>query len=164
MHTRAKHSKPEAKKQQSLVSSKGLKKIRNIAIVVVVIAVLAFLVFSWLSDRSVLPPTDIQGHVEESPASHVLKEPMPLLVQKHMLEHADGKGLPGVVINYNCIDFSCEPGLVEKLEAFATKYPAHVYIAPFGKMSVKIAITRYGKIETMDSLNEAKIDSFIKNP
>lgn len=164
MHTQAKHSKPEAKKQQSFVSSKGLKKIRNIAIVIAVIAVLAFLIFSWLSDTTILPPTDLQGHIEESPLSHVLREPMLLLVQKHMLEHADGKGAPGVVINYNCIEFSCEPGLVEKLEAFAAKYPANVYVAPFPKMSVKIAITKYGKIETMDSLDEAKIDSFIRNP
>ena len=40
---------------------------------------------------------------------------MPIAIQKHMLEHADGKegGRGGVIINYNCEDFNCEDGLIE---------------------------------------------------
>lgn len=107
-----------------------------------------------------LPPIDIQGHVEASPPSHILKEPMPIEIQKHMLEHADGYGPPGVIINYNCEDYFCEEDLIEKLEEFALKYN-HVYVAPFPGMEAKIALTRYGKIEILDDYDEEKIENFI---
>lgn len=161
MHSQAKHSKPSNEKASAKAKSKAFGRIAKYAVAVVVIVLIAYGLLSLASNEKVLPPTDLEGHVEESPQSHVLKEPMDILVQKHMLEHADGSGLPGVVINYNCIEFSCETGLVGKLEAFASKY-SHVYVAPFAKMSVKIALTRHGKIETMDSFDEAKIEAFIR--
>lgn len=163
MHAKAKHSKPkEEKKQWEFVFSAVSKNIKKVAGALAVVAVPFFLFFSFSgnSEANVLPPTDIRDHVEEIPSSHVLKEPMPLLVQKHMLEHADGKGLPGIVINYNCLDFSCEPDLIPKLEAFAS-LSENVYVSPFPEMSVTIALTRYGRIETMDSFDEARIESFI---
>ena len=161
MHSQAKHSKPSNEKASAKAKSKAFGRIAKYAVAVVVIVLVTYALLSLSSNTQVLPPTDLEGHVEESPKSHVLKEPMDILVQKHMLEHADGSGLPGVVINYNCIEFSCETGLVGKLEAFASKY-SHVYVAPFPKMSVKIALTRHGKIETMDSFDEAKIEAFIR--
>ncbi len=110
-----------------------------------------------------LPPIDIAGHIEENPSSHVLKEPMPLPIQKHMLEHADGSGPPGVIINYNCMDYQCEEGLIPKLEEFTVKYPEFVYVAPFKGMDAKIALTRFREIEILDSYDEQKIESFINN-
>jgi len=41
-----------------------------------------------------LPPTEISGHTENVPPGHILSTHMPELVQRHMLEHADGKGTP----------------------------------------------------------------------
>ena len=160
MHTKAKHNVPEKKQ---LFAPHAQKKIRNIAFILIAIIAIGFVIFYAISSIKILPPIDISGHVEESPASHVLREPMPIAVQKHMLEHADGEGSPGVVINYNCENFVCEPTLITKLEAFAQRYD-YVYVAPFTNMSVKIALTKFGKIETMDRYDEKLIEAFILGP
>ena len=86
---------------------------------------------------------------------------MKLEVQKHMLEHADGKGQPGIIINYNCEDYKCEEKLIKNLESFAEKYTSNVYVAPFPKMDVRIALTKLNKIEILESFDEQKIDNFI---
>lgn len=160
MHTKAKHHEPEKKQ---LFAPRAQKKIRNIVIVLIAIIAIGFVIFYAVSSIKILPPTDISGHIEASPASHVLKEPMPIAVQKHMLEHADGEGRPGVVINYNCENFVCEPALITKLEGFAQRYD-YVYVAPFTNMGVKIALTKLGKIETMDRYDEKLIEAFIVGP
>ncbi len=157
-HNAAKHSELAPKEKKSI----PVKKIKNWTIGIIVIVIISGLIFWGISSVKTLPPTDLQGHIEVSPESHVLKEPMPIAIQKHMLEHADGSGPPGVVINYNCEDYLCEPDLIEKLEAFAEKYPANVYVAPFKKMDAKIALTKYGKIEILEEYDEVKIDEFIK--
>ncbi|MBI2529674.1 MAG: hypothetical protein HYW05_00840 [Candidatus Diapherotrites archaeon] len=157
MHTKAKHNRPE---KRQLFAPHAQKKIRNIAFILIAIIAIGFVIFYAISGIKILPPIDISGHVEESPASHVLREPMPIAVQKHMLEHADGEGRPGVVINYNCENFACEPALIAKLEAFAQRYD-YVYVAPFTNMSVKIALTKLGNIETMGEYDEKLIEAFI---
>jgi len=161
-HNAAKHPEqvPEEKK-----SSLPVKKIKNWGIFIVVAGLIIFGVY-WLissaANAPVLPPTDMAGHIEVSPESHVLKEPMDIRVQKHMLEHLDGQegGRGGVIINYNCEDFGCEAGLIENLESFAGIYD-YVYVAPFKNMPVKIALTRLGRIETLDEYDEIRIESFI---
>lgn len=109
-----------------------------------------------------LPPTGMADHIEVSPPGHILTEPMPLAIQKHMLEHADGGGPPGVIINYNCLKFRCPEGLVEQLASIARSYPTFVYLAPFPDMDVKIAVTRLGKILVLDEVDERRIRDFIK--
>jgi hypothetical protein len=108
-----------------------------------------------------LPPTGMADHVEVSPPGHILTEPMPLAIQKHMLEHADGGGPPGVIINYNCVKFRCPEGMVEGLARIARSYPTFVYLAPFPDMDVKIAVTRLGKILVLDEVDERRIREFI---
>lgn len=157
MHNKAKHP-VEVKKP--LVSQKRKRQIRNWSIAIIVISLLIIGIF-FLSNRKVMPPTTMEGHVEASPPSHILKNPMPIATQKHMLEHADGTGPPGVIINYNCIDFQCEEDLIPKLEEFAKKYPTFVYVAPFKNMNAKIALTRLNRIITLDSFSENIIDNFI---
>ena len=110
-----------------------------------------------------LPPTSMTDHVEVSPAAHILTEPMPLAIQKHMLEHADGGGPPGVIINYNCTKFRCPDGTVDRLAAIARAYPTFVYLAPFPEMDVRIAVTRLGKILVADDVDEARIRRFIED-
>jgi hypothetical protein len=70
-------------------------------------------------------------------------------------KHADGNGPPGVIINYNCQDYQCEPDLVERLTAIAQEYLEFVYLAPFPNMTAKIAVTRVGAIETFDTFDES---------
>jgi len=116
----------------------------------------------WLNNRQVLPPTDIAGHIEKNPSSHILDEPLPLEIQKHMLEHADGDGPPGVIINYNCKDFACESDLQENLKHIAEEYPEYVYLAPFPGMTKQIAVTRVGKIESFNSFDRDALHRFIE--
>lgn len=112
------------------------------------------------TQNTYLPPTDVAGHTETVPPSHILSQPMPISTFKHMLEHADGHGPPGVVISYNCKDFDCEPDLVEKLRRIAEDYPAFVYLAPFPNMSAKIAVTRRGAQIVLETFDEQRIRDF----
>ena len=156
MHKKAIHPKPEKK-----VSKTNYKKIRNWVIFIVIFGLLIWGVSTMFTGIKTLPPTTMQGHIESSPISHVIKQPMSVPVQKHMLEHADGTGPPGIIINYNCEDYDCESGLIENLESFAEKYPANVYVAPFPDMDAKIVLTRLNRIEILEQYNEATIESFI---
>lgn len=117
----------------------------------------------WLVDKQpILPPTTMQGHVEKSPASHIVDGPMDVAVHKHMLEHADGSGPPGVIINYNCADYACAPDLLDKLAALVDEYPANLYLAPYSNMSAKLVITRLGKQAVLTEYDEEKIRAFIE--
>lgn len=109
-----------------------------------------------------LPPTSMADHSEAVPPGHILTTPMPLAIQKHMLEHADGSGRPGVIINYNCVKFRCPDGMVDRLAQVVRGYPEFVYLAPYPDMDVKITVTRLGKILTLDDVDEARIRAFIE--
>ena len=160
MHNKAKHAEL-SKEPKKILTEQQKKKIRNWFIfVLVMVVIVGGAVYMFLNIKT-LPPIDIQGHIESSPISHVVKEPMSIAVQKHMLEHADGEGLPGIVINYNCKDYQCGGDLIPKLEAFAEKYPSNVYVAPFANMDAKIALTRLGRIEVLEDYDEDKINRFI---
>lgn len=106
----------------------------------------------------------MENHVEVNPPAHILNEPMPVPIQKHMLEHADGihGGPKGVIIQYNCRKFSCPDDLVEKLTQMAKAYPAFVYLAPNPTMDARIALTREGEILVLDDYDAEKIRRFIK--
>ena len=150
-------------KAQEVSKSSLIGRIRNWSIVLIIAVLLIGGIYYWSTNREILPPTDMAGHIEQNPSSHVMDEPMSLSVQKHMLEHSDGKGPPGVIINYNCEDFECESDLKQKLAEIANKYPEFVFIAPFPNMSKKIAITRMGKIQTFDNLDTNALISFIED-
>ena len=156
-HNFAKH--PE--QSQKLKKPFPVKKTKNLVIFLIILAVIVFGIYFVISNLKILPPTDMQGHIEENPPSHIMKEPMNLLIQKHMLEHADGVCRPGAVINYNCEDFMCEEGLIENLEAFTNTYD-YVYVAPFKNMDAKIALTKLGEIEVLEEYDKERIEDFIR--
>ncbi len=108
-----------------------------------------------------LPPTEIGGHTEAVPPGHIFSTHMPELVQRHMLEHADGKGPPGVMVQYNCEDYVCEPGLVEKLENLARQYSTYVYLAP-SDYDGKIILTKLGALEILEGFDKRRIERFIE--
>lgn len=157
-HNKAKHSEKIPKEKKFL----PVKKIRNWSIFIMVLGLIIAGIALGVSNIERFPPTDMDGHIESSPPSHILKEPMPIAIQKHMLEHADGieKGRGGIVINYNCKDYECEESLIENLEVFATQYD-YVYVAPFRGMGAKIALTRLGRIEVLEEYDNARIKDFI---
>ena len=63
-----------------------------------------------------------------------------------------------VIIQYNC---DC-PDVVEKLSALARKYPTQVILAPYPTMQSRIALTAWTRLETMDNVDEARIERFIR--
>ncbi len=151
-----------ARERERAARMRTLKRIGGMAALALVVVALGFGGYRLVTGAKFYPPTDLSGHSEEIPPSHILSEPMPLAIQKHMLEHADGQGPPGIVINYNCEDFPCEPDLIERMTAIAQEYPDRVYLAPFPDMDAKITLTRLGKLEVLDSFDEQRIRAFIE--
>lgn len=151
----------ERKSEQNNISQvKNYKQYLTKA-VLVIIFIAVFGRFIWYAvTRPNLPPTDLQGHVEENPPAHIMDKPMPESIQKHMLEHADGKGAPGVIIQYNCQKYTCGSDLVEKLKTIVDKYPQNVYLAP-GSYDGKIILTRLGKREILADFDEDRMIDFI---
>jgi hypothetical protein len=93
----------------------------------------------------------------------IYKEQIPDEGQIHNLEHG------GIMIQYNCRD--C-PELVAQLEDFYERYwPQHklpmfpasskMVVAPYYDMPSRIALTAWGRIETMDAYDEARITRFV---
>ena len=138
-----------------------IQKLLSIAVVILIIGGGIFAVVWFMPSRSHLPPTIMQGHIEQSPPAHIVDQPIPDLIQRHMLEHADGRGKPGVIIQYNCKDFDCEPDIVQKLTALVRQYPANVYLAP-NNYDGKIILTKLGKREILDNFDEQVIKNFIE--
>lgn len=79
-----------------------------------------------------------------------------------MLEHADGKNKPGIIIQYNCQKYACEPDLVKKLTDLAKAYPENVYLAP-NSYDAKIFLSKLNRRESLDAFDENKIRQFIGN-
>lgn len=133
----------------------------RIGIIVVIVGGPLAGLAAWFATRKVLPPTTMANHVEANPPGHILTEPMRVEIQKHMLEHADGGGPPGVIIHYNCRKFACSGDLVENLTRIARAYPTFVYLAPNPTMDARIAVTRLGDILVLDEFDPEKIQRFI---
>lgn len=115
----------------------------------------------FIATRPNLPPTTMQGHIEKSPESHISNTPISEAIQRHMLEHADGKGKPGILIQYNCKKYSCEADLITKLTALAQQYPDNVYLAP-NSYDGKIIVTKLGRSQILDGFDEQAIKNFIR--
>ncbi|MDE0331716.1 MAG: DUF3105 domain-containing protein [Nitrospinae bacterium] len=82
----------------------------------------------------------------------VHRQPIDRGFQVHNLE--DG----GVLVQYNCSD--C-PELVKKLENIVLGYSEYVVLAPYPSMKHRIALTAWGKIDTMEEFDERRIAAFI---
>ena len=117
------------------------------------------------------PPTS-GPHVSFVTKWKIYKTPIPKEIQVHNLE--DG----GVIIQYNCQ--SCDD-LIAKLEALVTQYyekavkeqlrsidpgrlPRYerLILAPYPDMDAKIALTAWGRIDKLESYDEARIVRFIE--
>ena len=125
--------------------------------------------FAYNSD----PPTS-GPHLEMFSASFNNATPLPAFVQAHLLEHGN------ILLQYNC---NC-PDIAGALYQIAYKYdsrlippdqmqatPAQVQaaeeagesvvVAPYPGMKHKIALTAWTRLGTLDSIDQAKIESFI---
>jgi hypothetical protein len=93
----------------------------------------------------------------------IYRQPIPDEGQIHNLEHG------GVMIQYNCRDCS---DLTGQLEGFYNRYTAahplaryrqstKIVIAPYYDMPTRLALTAWGKIDTMEAYDEARVTRFV---
>ena len=157
-----KKEKDQAKKKDqvekiSRAPKKTGKYILYIFITIVIVGGLGWLI--TLTPN--LPPTSMQNHSENSPSAHILTTEIPDAIQRHMLEHADGKDAPGIIIQYNCEDYECESELIEKLTTLVKEYPENVYLAP-NRYDGMIILTKLGRRKILDKFDEQEIRDFIR--
>lgn len=100
-----------------------------------------------------IPPTS-GPHVPWLAPWGVHRIPIPWEVQVHNLE--DG----GVIIHYRC-DRPC-PDMVATLERLVGEYQTQVILAPERRLETAIALTAWGRIETMEVPDEPSIRRFIE--
>ena len=171
--------KLEAKEQQALEQSRAGRRrlagrIGLYAVVSAVVLVSAYWAYGKLTEKitwirvPILPsphialggshppynsdPPTSGPHTDGVARWGIHTEPIAKEMQLHNLE--DG----GVVINYSCVD--C-PELVERLKAVTNRYD-RVVLAPYAGLDRKIALTAWGRIDTFDEFDEARIVKFIK--
>lgn len=144
------------KKQNARRIARRLARYAPYAVAVVAIGGLVW----FAAARPKLPPTTAQGHSEQSPPGHVVASPIPDAVQRHMLEHADGRGRPSVIIQYNCRKYSCETDLVRKLTDLVNRSPDNAYLAP-SDYDAKIVLTKLNKSRVLDEFDEQAIWRFM---
>ncbi len=97
------------------------------------------------------PPTS-GPHVSWLAPWGVHTRPIPPELQVHNLE--DG----GVLVQYSC---EC-PDLVEQLKRVVQRYDRYVILAPYPRMSSRIALTAWTRLETLDEFDEPRIRRFIE--
>lgn len=98
------------------------------------------------------PPTS-GPHLPSIARWGIHTQPIPDELQVHNLE--DG----GVLVQYNCRD--CDD-LIKRLAAIVSGYPDKVILAPYPKMDTRIALTAWGRIDTLDDVDEQRIVRFIE--
>jgi hypothetical protein len=93
----------------------------------------------------------------------IYTEPIADEAMVHNLEHG------GIGIQYNCRDCS---ELVRRLEDFYSRYAAanrlprypgstKMVIAPYYDMESRLALTAWGRIDTLDEFDESRIERFV---
>ncbi len=111
-----------------------------------------------------LPPTGYTpAHSEAFPPQQINFQPIPRLVQEHVMERNAGHERGSMLLQYNCVDYQCEPELVERLTEIVRVYPSYVFLAPYPTMDAMIALAAPGKLLTLESLDETKIHQFIND-
>jgi hypothetical protein len=100
-----------------------------------------------------IPPTS-GPHYTSIATWGVHDTPIPNELQVHNLE--DG----GVLVQYNCPD-GC-PELVSDLTSIVSDYHEGMILAPYPDMTSRIALTAWGRIDTMDAFDEDRIVRFVK--
>jgi hypothetical protein len=98
-----------------------------------------------------VPPTS-GPHVPWVLAPGIYEEDIPEELQPHPLEHGH------ILIQYAPSLPSDEIG---ELERFVAKYPRDVIVAPYSRLKSGIALTAWGRIETLEHPDAARIERFV---
>ena len=100
-----------------------------------------------------LPPTSFSpDHSESMPAQQINTFPIPRLVQEHVMERQASHERGSMLVQYNCVQYQCEPDLVERLTEIVRDYPPYVYLAPYPTMDAKIALAAPGLVTSSNLL------------
>ncbi len=111
-----------------------------------------------------LPPTSFTpAHSESFPPQQINNLPIPRLIQEHVMERTAGHPRGSMLVQYNCVAYQCEPGLVEGLTEIVLGFPEQVYLAPYPTMDAKIALAAPGRLLTLEVLDENRIRKFIND-
>ncbi|MFQ5874521.1 MAG: DUF3105 domain-containing protein [Dehalococcoidia bacterium] len=155
----------ELRKQEAKKARRG-KRGRTLLTVAGGLAVVALVIGGLVlygTRQKVLPPTDFgPTHSESLPAQQVNTQPIPRPIQEHVMEHVGNMG-PGILVQYNCQDYQCEPDLVPKLTEVVRSYPPRVFLAPYPGMDAKIALAAPGELEVLETFDEGRVRQFIES-
>ena len=109
-----------------------------------------------------LPPTGFSAaHLESFPPQQINDRPIPRLEQEHVMERTAGHSRGKMLVQYNCVEYECEPGLVERLKEIVLDFPPEVYLAPYPTMDAMIALAAPGRLVILETFDEGKIREFI---
>ena len=134
----------------------------GLAVAGVAIGGLIFFMTSSSKFGKTLPPTGFSAaHLESLPPQQINTRPIPRLEQEHVMERGAGHELGSMLVQYNCVEYQCEPDLVEQLTEIVLNFPEYVYLAPYPTMDAKIALAAPGRLLTLDTLDQNKIRKFI---
>ncbi len=139
-----------------------LMTVGGIAVVGLVIGGFVLFMTTRSTFGKILPPTSFSpAHSEAFPPQQINRQPIPRLVQEHIMERNAGHERGSMLVQYNCVNYQCEPNLAEKLTEIVLAFPRYVYLAPYPTMDAMIALAAPGRLLTLDSLDENKIRKFI---
>ena len=134
------------------------------AVVVLAIGGLVLFMTTRSTFGKELPPTAFTpAHSEAFPPRQINNLPIPRLIQEHIMERNAGHPRGSMLVQYNCFNYQCEPGLVEGLTEIVLNFPAYVYLAPYPNMDAKIALAAPGRLLLLDAFDENKILKFIND-
>ena len=153
-------SRQKARKHGSRARRTVKRRVVYAGVGVLLVAGLVFVIAQAVTAK-VYPPTGMQDHVESYPECRICAVPIPEVIQRHILEHREPGNpgdKPGILVQYNCAP--C-PEVVAKLTRIVERYPRGVYLAPYPRMSPRIALTTLGQIETIEEVDEGRIVAFI---
>ena len=111
-----------------------------------------------------LPPTSFTIALSESmPPQQINTRPIPRLVQEHVMERNAGHPRGSMLVHYNCLEYPCQPDLVEKLITIVRITPQYVYLAPYPTMDAMIALAAPGRLLTLETLDVGQIREFVSS-
>lgn len=161
--------KRERRKQRNLekrtakARSRRTARLKQIGFGLVIAGGLAAVMVFFVANSKTLPPTSFgPGHLESLPPAQVNFRPIDPLIQQHVMERNATHPVGQMLVQYNCEDYECEPGLESALEDIVTRFPPTVYLAPYPGMDAKIALAAPGRLEILDDLDEDLIVEFIR--
>lgn len=99
-----------------------------------------------------MPPTS-GPHFAVPPATGIYETPMSEGLQVHALEH----GHVGIQYAPDMPD-----PVVMALRRIGARYPDDVFVAPYTPLSHSVALTAWGRIDTLDDVDEVRIVRFVE--